>query len=237
MPGGYNQVLMLKIIRRSLSLLLVLASIGLFIWAAIPNQQQRYSQTIRTDQIQIPESEVSEPAVSMSDRQVILEWPSSMRIGEEEQITVSFEPVNGSDRASTEQPGKDSIYDHFSLMAEGRFEVAGIRVSPSEAIRASMPEGQAVKFQWQISTDKAGIYDGRVWLSLRLLPLDGSNTWQVPVFIKEIKLEATSLFGLSETVVNILGGVGLLLAGIIASGDIGSLMRKWQKQSSNDGNQ
>jgi hypothetical protein len=121
-------------------------------------------------------------------------------------------------------------------MAEGRFEVAGMKVTPREAIRESMPAGQAVKLRWQISTDQAGDYKSTVWLSLRLLPLDGNQVIQVPIFIREMNIQATSLLGMSEAKVYLLGGVGLLLAGFIASKDILNLVRKFKTQKSRSGN-
>jgi hypothetical protein len=227
---------MLRTIRRSWAVILVLVSIFLFVWAAIPNQHQTYVQDISLPDIKPPNGDGSTALLSMNSRWVTLEWPNSMRIGEMEEITLSFKPVAGNNLAADAQMVENSVYERYNLMAEGRFEVAGVRVKPSNPIRESMPEGQVVKFTWQISSNKAGIYDGTVWLSLRLLPLDGSPAIQVPIFIKETTIQATSLFGLNIGMVYILGGVGVALAMITASSDIIGLKRKWQKQKSAQGN-
>jgi hypothetical protein len=217
---------MLRIIRRSLSLILILLSIGLIAWAALPNQRQNYSQTISTADLQALNGVVSESGVSMSPRQLTLEWPGKLRIGKQDEITLIFEPVNNDGSTLTVQPVTDNIYDQYSLMAEGRFEIAGIRISPANPTRESLPEGQVVKFTWQVDADKTGIYDGTVWLSLRLLPLDGSPAIQVPIFIREIKIESTSLLGLNVSMAYILAGVGVMLSGILVFKDMVALMRK-----------
>jgi hypothetical protein len=217
---------MLKIIRRSLSLVLILLSIGLIAWAALPNQRQNYSQAISTAGLQALNGEVSESGVSMNPRQVTLEWPGKLRIGKQDEITLIFEPVNNDGSTSTVQLVTDNVYDQYSLMAEGRFEVAGIRVSPAEVIRESMPERQLVKFTWQVGADKTGIYDATVWLSLRLLPLDGSPAIQVPIFIREMNIQASNLLGLNVSMAYILAGVGVMLSGILVFKDMVALMRK-----------
>jgi hypothetical protein len=227
---------MLKMTRRSLALILVLVSTSLLCWAGYPNQQESYSQTTGLADIQALSGGMNETPLNMNPKRVIVEWPGSMRIGETEEITLSYEPLDGTDPAVVDQTDEDKFYDQYSLMAEGRFEVAGMKVTPREAIRESMPAGQAVKLRWQISTDQAGDYKSTVWLSLRLLPLDGNQVIQVPIFIREINIQATSLLGMSEAKVYLLGGVGLLLAGFIASKDILNLVRKFKTQKSRSGN-
>ena len=227
--GGYNFGLMLKIMHRSLPVILVLVSFSLFVWAGIPNQHQTYTQGITPNEIQIPGGDESLSLSSMVSRRVTLEWPNRMRIGETELITLSFEPADGNGTASA-APDENDIYGRYNLMAEGRFEVAGVDVEPANPIRVSMPDGQAVKFKWQISTHQAGSYDGTLWLSLRMLPLDGSQAKQVPILIKQMKIRATSLFGLNVGTVYLLGGLGVVLAGITAYGDFIGLLRKQHKQ-------
>lgn len=221
---------MLRTVRRGLSLILILVSSSLLVWAAIPNQHMTYTQTIGAAEMQPPDGGKNRTPTSMESRQVRLEWPSGMRIGDTEQMVLRFEPVESEADAPGNQPGVNTIYDHYNLMAEGRLETVGFRVEPAEARRESMPDGQKVSIKWQISSERTGTYDGTVWLSLRYLPLDGSKASQAPIFIKPISIQVNSLLGLSRGTTSLVGGVGVVLAGMVAYGDIMELGRKWIKR-------
>jgi hypothetical protein len=97
-------------------------------------------------------------------------------------------------------------------MLEAMFEVAGLKIFPPGTTRISLPAGQPASFTWKVNPSQAGLYPGTVWLSLRFLPLDGSAPIQVPVYVKDIQLHATSLLGLSEAAARLLGGVGVLVS-------------------------
>ena len=112
-------------------------------------------------------------------------------------------------------------------MAEAKFEVAGVRVEPANPTRVSMPPGQPVRFKWQISAEQAGAYGGNVWLSLRFLPLDGSTPIQVPIYVKEFGIKATSLLGFSGTTARLVGGVGVLLSLLLVFND---MIDWWKKK-------
>jgi hypothetical protein len=162
-------------------------------------------------------------------RQVLLIWPSSMRIGEREEISLVFEPSEAETPLISQQVETSDVYNHYNLMAEARFEVAGITVSPANPIRESMPAGVPVKFKWQISTDQAGSYDGTMWLSLRFLPLDGSQAIQIPIYIRDMTIRTSSLFGMNEAVAYYLGGAGMVLAGVLVFGDMMKWTRLWMR--------
>ena len=153
-------------------------------------------------------------------RQVVLEWPESMRIGEQEQISLIFEPMISETTGFDQSDAGTDIYSAYNVMAEAKFEVAGVMVKPTNPIRASMPSGQTVKFRWQISADQVGSYDGQVWLSLRLLPLDGSLVSEVPVYIRELKMQTATLFGMTEAMAYLVGGAGVVISFVIEYGDV-----------------
>ena len=220
---------MLKIFRCVLSLILLVISISLIVWASLPNQHQAITQSISRTEMQLPSSGQVLILSMMEDRQVVLEWPNSMRIGEMEEITLSFEPVHTDALSSNLATEFSDVYDSYNIMAEARFEVAGIKVSPADPTREAMPSGQSVKFKWQVSTDQAGPYDGTVWLSLRFLPLDGSQASQIPIFIREVGIHSSSLFGLNETMTFVLGGVGVMLAAVIIFDDMIGWVKRWMK--------
>ena len=116
-------------------------------------------------------------------------------------------------------------------MAEARYDVAGVNLVPANPTRESMPSGQPVKFSWKVNADQVGSYDGTVWLSLRYLPLDGSQVEQVPIYVREINIRTVSLLRLTESMATILGGVGILVAAILVYDDLIDLVRKWVRKN------
>lgn len=103
------------------------------------------------------------------------------------------------------------VYTSYSLMAEGRFEVAGVRADPANARRESLPAGQRIEFKWKVSAAEKGSYTGNMWLTLRFLPLDGGEAVERPIFVHEVKIKAISLLGLGGAMARLLGGVGIII--------------------------
>ena len=172
----------------------------------------------------------SSPAL-LDSRQVRLEWPVSMRIGDQDRILLEFIPVDGESSSNMQQTGFSDAYADYTIMAEAKFEVAGVRVEAANPTRESMPPGQPVRFSWEINVAQRGSYTGNVWLSLRFLPIDGSPPIQEPVYVSEIGIRTSSLFGLSGTMARLLGGVGGFLSLLLVCNDMIGLISKRRKIS------
>ncbi len=158
---------------------------------------------------------------------VRLEWPSLLRIGDEGVIILDFEPALEDISAPSASTRYSDIYSSYNIMVEGRFEVAGIKVDSSNSIRESLPAGQPVRFKWKVSADKAGVYPGNVWLSLRFLPLDGNQTTQLPIFVHEVEIRSINLLGLNGMLARLLGGVGVLIGVILVLND---MIKEWKNK-------
>ena len=219
----YNRSLIMKNLRRAIAVIILVLSIAFIVWAALPNQRESTSEVITPEMMQLVSDGTT---LSISAREVRLEWPPMMRIGEQEVITLSFVPVAANEGDTSPSAEHTDLYNKFSLLSEGRYEVAGMKVEPANPRGESMPSNQPLTFRWQISTDRAGRYDGTVWLSLRYLPLDGSQPTQIPVYIHPINIEATSLFGLTENTAFLVGGLGILISGVLVYDDLLATSRK-----------
>lgn len=173
-------------------------------------------------------------ALSMPDRQVVLEWPDSMRIGEDEKIILMFSQVVTDSSSSSQPAGYSDIYSLYNLMAEARYDVSGVSVKPVNPIRESMPTEHSSKFTWIVNAEHPGRYDGTVWLFLRYLPLNGEQASQVPIYIQEVNLQTSSLFGLNEAMAYFLGGAGVVLAAAIVYDDLTAFFRRRIKKNHKD---
>lgn len=221
---------MLPKIRRAIALILFLISVSLIVWASLPNPHQSLTQPISYAETKTPIEPQGSTSSMMVSRQVVLDWPKSMRIGDTDEISLILQPVESG--ASTQNPSfiSTDIYSIYNIMAEARLEVAGITVNPANPVRESMPVGQTVKYKWEVNTNRVGQFTGKVWLYLRLLPLDGSTPNQVPVFIREVRLQTYSLFGMNETMAYILASVGIVASIVIVYGDLIRWIRRWMRK-------
>jgi hypothetical protein len=218
---------MLKKIRYLLSFILFLFSVTLLVWSFLPGRRQVDVQLLEPSTMRVKsDGQVDGPGL-LESRQVRLEWPCSMRIGDRGVISLDFKAVNEDASSSQQQTEFLDTYSNFNIMAEAKFEVAGLKVEPANATRESMPPGQPVRFNWDISAEEARAYRGDVWLSLRFLPLDGSTPIQEPIYVSEVAIQTTSVLGLSGVMARLVGGVGVLLGVLLIINDMMGWMRRW----------
>ncbi len=123
------------------------------------------------------------------------------------------------------------VYASYAVMAEGRFEVAGLKVSPANPVRESLLSGHTLKLKWQVRANQAGTYQGNVWLSLRFLPLDGSQAVEVPIFVHALDIRASSFLGISAPVARLAGGMGIII-GLAMSYDVMIYSMRWLRKKS-----
>ena len=214
----YNRGLMFKTIRRGVGLGLLICSVGLLVWASLPSRVQMMEQVILPAEMKLPNDEQPAKAV-LETRQVRLEWPESMRIGDSAEIRLIFESVGEEKQDANSDIELSNVYNQYNLMVEGRFEVSGLKVNPANPLRESLLAGEIISYDWNVTAENAGIYPGTVWLSLRFLPLEGDVPSQVPIFVTKVDIKATSLWGISGPIARLLGGLGVAL-GIIMLFDV-----------------
>ncbi len=196
--------------RWGLSVVLLIAGIGMLTWGILPARHQRLVQLIPPVSVSEVDGELR-TLVVLQDYQVVLEWPVVLRIGDTGRMTLRLEPGPGKVDAQAPPSTAANSVTINNLMAESRFEAAGLQVDPANPRRESLLPGRSVKHVWQISAQKAGTFRGNVWLSLRVLPLSGGAPSDMPVFIHETNIHASSLLGLSGPQARLGGSVGILV--------------------------
>jgi hypothetical protein len=214
-------------LRKVVAAAILLLSLGLLVWAILPNKREVVMLVLPPIEMwQSSSGREIAPAI-LETRRVRLEYPESLRIGDQGVILLNLETVKEDPSSPIIQNGLSNAYNSYNVMAEAKFEVAGVRVEPANPTRVSMPPGQPVRFKWQISAEQAGAYGGNVWLSLRFLPLDGSTPIQEPIYVKEVWIKTTSLLGFSGTTARLVGGVGVLLSLLLVFND---MIDWWKKK-------
>jgi hypothetical protein len=102
--------------------------------------------------------------------------PRSIHLGDSGtlQLTVSPEPT-----ALPPNPITDGS-SNYNLIVEARAEIPAAGASPSGLSSQTLAPGRAAQFEWEVTPQSEGMLEGRVWLYLRSLPGDGTESHPAP---------------------------------------------------------
>lgn len=160
-------------------------------------------------------------------RQVFLSWPQKVLEKDTAQIDLGIRISPQQEQTVVSDAVETDIYATHNLVAVARLDLAGAEVARSEIQEPLLP-GREVIFRWNICITKAGVYRGKVWLHLDLVPRDGAPVERVLLLARPIEVEAVTVFGLSAGLARWAG-----LAGIALGASIGYpfLRRLWKNQA------
>ncbi|MEW6717342.1 MAG: hypothetical protein AB1345_07560 [Chloroflexota bacterium] len=174
-------------------------------------------------------------------RMLTLEWPAEMRVGDADIVRLSLEvDESGKLTPTAEIAGHEvigeaveipNLYETHHILAQARLDMAGVQLSPSEAIIEPLRPGEKVTFYWSIRLGETGTYRGTVWLHLRFIPKDGGPEVSQALSAQLIEIQASSFLGLKGPMARLLGGLSALLGSVISLPDIlGWLARQIRRQ-------
>ncbi len=219
----------MKTFRRAISLALLFIGICLVAWGLWPNPTRWMVEAVPVSAMQAPAGGPGSRQGILQARQVRVEWPQSVRIGEDNEIRLTFQPDPAQENTANAQVARGDVYASYAVMAEGRFEVSGLKVSPANPVRESLLSGHTLNLKWQVQANQAGTYQGNMWLLLRFLPLDGSQAVEVPIFVHALDIRASSFLGLSAPVARLAGGMGIII-GLAMGYDVMIDLGMWLKK-------
>jgi len=101
------------------------------------------------------------------------------------------------------------------VIAEARFDVAGLQVTPSELSSQTLSKGQAINFYWSVRPMEAGTYRGTVWFYLRFVDKVSGEESRRTVSAQIVEIEAVNILGLPANLVRTVGGVGSVIGAVI----------------------
>ena len=242
------------ILRRILLILLLVDSLFLLAWGALPGAVGSKVQTISSGEMQVstPSAEpgVPPPAVP-EERQLTLQWPATLRQGDanhfvvlrlavaEDGIVTPTVALIG-DESSTEPVLIPNVYETHNVMAEARLDIAGLAVAPDEQVSLSLRLGETVEFRWNVRAGEIGTYRGTVWLYLRFLPLDGGPESREALKAMDIEIRTVNFLGIGGPAARLMGAAGVFIAGLFGYGDLVRGMRwlrkHWRRKEVHDAN-
>lgn len=183
------------------------------------------TQALPSDSLPTPTLAVtSQPAIPES-RRLTLEFPPRIRAGDSELVRLTLEVDDlGNLTPTAEFEGNvvtgevieiPNLYDTHKVIAEARFDIAGVQVSPPELVSQPLAQGQSVSFFWSVLPDGVGVYRGTVWLYLRFVDKVSREESQRAVSAQIVEIEAVNFLGLSADLARTFGVIGSIVGTVV----------------------
>ena len=164
------------------------------------------------------------PAIT-ENRRLTLEFPSQIRAGDSDVLRLTLEVDDLGNIVPTAQFEENvvtgevvkipDLYETHNVIAEAKFDIAGLEVSPPELISQTLSKGQAVNFYWSIRPTEAGAYRGTVWFYLRFVDKVSGEESRKTVSAQIVEIEAVNFLGLPANLVRTAGGIGSIVGAIV----------------------
>ena len=158
-------------------------------------------------------------------RYLALEYPPRVRAGDSDIVRLTLEVDDlGNITPTAEIEGNvvtgevieiPNLYETHHVIAEARFDIAGMEVRPSELISAPISQGQTAVFYWSIRPEEVGVYRGTVWLYLRFVDKSSAEESRNTVSVQIVEIEAVNFLGLSANLARATGMVGSVVGTVL----------------------
>jgi len=171
-----------------------------------------------------------EPTPVVEERVVEVEWPTAMRVGDNDLIRFSLipAPAEGGYVPTPEVGGHEVEATAMPILvarpgytgyARATLSASGLNAEPAGPEEQLLVPGQANTWRWTISPDEAGTYRAVINLSVRWQPEEGSGLpgpFEEAVWDRVLTIEARGTLGLSGAQADLVGAGGSVL-GLVTS--------------------
>lgn len=158
-------------------------------------------------------------------RRLTLEFPAQIRAGDSDVVRLTLEVDDlGNITPTAHFEGNvvtgevveiPDLYESHNVVAEAKFDIAGLEVSPPEMISQTLSKGQSVSFYWSIRPQDPGTYRGTVWFYLRFVDKVSGEESRRAVSAQIVEIEAVNVLGLPANLVRTAGGIGSVVGAIV----------------------
>jgi hypothetical protein len=166
----------------------------------------------------------AQPAIP-ERRYLKLEFPPKIRAGDSDIVRLTLEVDDKGDTVPTAEVEGNvvqgevieipNLYETHHVIAEARFDIAGLEVHPSELISEPISQGQTAVFYWSIRPTEVGVYRGTIWVYLRFVDKSSGEESQKTVSAQLVEIEAVNFMGLPVNLARSTGVVGSIVGTII----------------------
>jgi hypothetical protein len=187
-----------------------------------------------------------EPKPEIEERLVEVEWPASMRVGDNDSIRFSLLPapdgsyvptpeVSGHEVGATPVP-MTVARPGYTGYVRATLSAAGLNAEPASPEEQSLVPGQANAWRWTISPDQGGTYRAVINLSVRWEPESGTGLpgpLTEVVWERMLTIEARGTLGLSGVQTDLVAAGGSVLGAVsgipFAEKGLGLLWKRFKR--------
>lgn len=158
-------------------------------------------------------------------RRLTLEFPPRIRAGDSDVVRLTLEVDDlGNVTPTAEISGNvvtgetieiPNLYETHRVIAEARFDIAGMEVRPADLVSQPLTQGTSATFSWSVRPQEVGDYRGTIWLSLRFVDKSNGEESQKTVSAQIVEIEAVNFLGLSGAFARTTGVVGSIVGTVI----------------------
>jgi hypothetical protein len=172
----------------------------------------------------VPPEITAQPAIP-ERRRLTLEFPPQIRAGDADLVRLTLEVDDLGNLTPTAEIGGHvvdgeiieipNLYESHHVVAEARFDIAGMEVRPPELVSEALSPGNAVTFRWSVRPLNVGVYRGTIWLYLRFVDKSSGEESRKTVSAQLVEIEAVNFLGLSGEFARTTGVIGSIVGTII----------------------
>jgi hypothetical protein len=173
-----------------------------------------------------PEPVIPSPQPALPEqRYLTLEYPPRIRAGDSDLIRLTLEVDDLGNLTPTAEIGDHvvtgkvveipNLYESHHVIAEARFDIAGMEIQPTELMSEPLAQGNMATFYWSIQPREVGLYRGTIWLYLRFVDKQSGEESRKTISAQIVEIEAVNLLGLSGGVARTTGVIGSILGTMI----------------------
>lgn len=180
--------------------------------------------TAPLSQTSIPPESTAQPGIP-ERRRLTVEFPPQIRAGDSDRVRLTLEVDDLGNLTPTAEFGGNvvggevveipNLYETHHVIAEARFDIAGMVVSPPELVSEALLPGTSVTFRWSIRPPDVGVYRGTIWLYLRFVDKASGAESRKTISAQLVEIEAVNFLGLSGGFARATGILGSILGTIL----------------------
>lgn len=161
----------------------------------------------------------------LGNSRLIFKWQPIVQVGNISYIHIELIPNDQQEGLLNERSihqqefNKNSAQKGSSALAnmliEANIEVSQMLVAPANEMLMFLRPGQPVRFIWSVIPTDLGIFQGKVWLHLRLISSSGETLNRIPITAQRFTVKSVKFLGLSGPNAKLLGTIGMILGLVI----------------------
>ena len=165
-----------------------------------------------------------QPAINEA-RRLTLEFPPTIRAGDSDIVRLTLEVDDLGNITPTAQFDDNvvtgeivqipNLYESHHVVAESRFDIAGVEVRPTELVSVPLAPGQSATFSWSVRPPDVGVYRGTIWLYLRFVDKVNGEESRTTVSAQIVEIKSVNFLGFSGSFARTTGLIGSVIGTII----------------------